>query len=286
MRSVVLLLIVPGLAWGQTSATWKFKPGDSFAYQRIAKDEQSAIVNKGQSVKQDVRSTWVYRFEAKKVAGDAATLGVTIEQAQVQHLAGPGSIDNKILERMKGAELVLVVNAQGEVKSMEGYDALVDQASEKRADLAKTIRQLWPETLVRREFQEIFAVTPPTPVVEGNRWQQKSTMPTPPLGQFATTLTAVSLGLDRAGHHRFTGALTGTYERPEHPAEMFRVAGGQLTLHNGTWTCSFDGDRGRLMNQTLSFELRGDLTIELQGAPTPMEMTIRREVKTKLLPPE
>jgi hypothetical protein len=78
--------------------------------------------------------------------------------------------------------------------------------------------------------------------------------------------------------------LTGKYERPDAPADFFRVVGGNLTLDKGQWTCAFDNDRGRVVNQKTSYELRGDLTVENRGAATPVEVLIRREMTTRLLP--
>lgn len=288
MRLLVIFLVFacPHFAFAQSQLAWKFKPGDTFVYERIVKSEQ-ATVAKGQNLKQEVRSTWVYRYHVTKTAADSASIQATIEQVVVQHVAGTTNVENKLLEKSKGATFALIVAPRGEISALDGYDKLIAQIVDKNEAQEKTIRQLLPEAVVRQELQDVLTILPKEPVAAGSRWQREGPpLVTPPLGRFLVTLSAVHDGVDRAGHHRLAGTIVGKYERPEQPFEVFRVVGGNLTLDKGQWSCVFDNDAGRAMNQKSSLELRGELTVELQGIATPVEVTIRREVATRLVPRE
>jgi hypothetical protein len=285
MRSLTLaiLLLAPNLAFAQTQLAWKFREGDVFRYERIAKDAQATII-KGQPLKQDVKAMFIYRCEVTKRTPEAATIKVTIEQASVQNVAGTTAVENKILEKSKGAVLTANVSSRGEVTNLAGYDALIEQMSDKREAIAKVVRQTLPEAAVRQELQQVFLLLPKDAVAAGSRWQHEGPLVTPPLGRFLATLNAVHKDLDRAGNHKLEGTLLGKYERPDQPADAFRVVGGELTIEKGIWNCAFDSDAGRVVNQSLMLEMKGTLTVETAAATTPVEVLIRREVATRLLP--
>jgi hypothetical protein len=281
--ALAIVALLPEFACAQTPLDWKFKEGDAFVYERIAKDEQ-AIVAKGQTLKQDIRSTWVYRFDVGRASAESATLRVTIEQVAIQHLAGATNTDNKLLEKLKGGVLTATVSTRGEIVALDGYDKLIERIADKRDGLAKAMRQRLPETLMRQELQDILAILPKEPAISGTRWQRTgSNVPVPPLGQFLATVSGVHRDVDRAGHHRLEGDLTGKYQPPE-PNDVVRVAAGALSLNNGHWSCVFDNERGRAMSQKLTLELRGEMTVAFVGQESTVEVAIRREVTTRLLP--
>lgn len=286
MRITPLLfaLALPSITFAQTPLAWKFQQGDTLTYERIAKDSQATII-KGQTLKQEVLQTWVYRFETLKTEGDAATVQITIEKVSVQHTAGPGQIENKVLEKLKGAKFTAAVSRRGEIGALTGYEQALELMSEKREATAKALRQNVPEAAFRAEFQQTLAILPKDAIAPGTRWQHEGEiLPLPPFGRFLATMNGVLANIDRAGHHHLTGTLTGKFERPDPASEFFRIVGGNLTFDKGQWSCIFDNDRGRVLSQQLTLEMKGELTVEIVGATTPVEIAIRREVKTRLLP--
>jgi len=287
MRNVtiaVLIALFPSFSSAQSTLAWKFKAGDAFIYERVAKDKQATNI-KGQTLKQEILSTWVYRFETLKSESESATLQVTLDQVSVQHATGPGNLDNKLLEKMKGAVFSITVSPRGEISALVGYDKVVDQIADKRDGLAKTIRQHFPEASIRHELQQIIVMLPKEPVAVGSRWQfEARPLPTPPVGEFLTTFHGALSSIDRAGHYHIDGILTGKYERPDPPAEFFRIVGGNVTMEKGQSSCIFDNERGRVISQQLTLEMKGELTIEIVGATTAAEVQLRRDVTTRLLP--
>jgi hypothetical protein len=285
MRTLIigLALLLPNLAYGQTALAWKFKTGDVFFYETKSKSDEATVV-KGQTLKQEVTSTWVYRFEVRGASAESATLQVSIDQVTVTNAAATTKTDNKNLEKAKGAILIVTVSPRGEIASLDGYDKLIDHIADKREGMAKVMRQLMPEAAVRQQIQDLLVVLPKEPVASGSRWRREGiAMPMAPLGRFVVALSGTHSGNDLAGHHRLGGTLAGKYERPDAPADSFRVTGGSLSLDQGQWSCAFDNDRGRAVTQKMSYELRGELTIEKGGAATPVEVLIRREMTTRLL---
>src|SRR5262245_11956550 len=98
MRGLVIgiIALLPNLAAAQTTLVWKFKAGDVFLYETTLKSDE-ATITKGQTLKQEVVSTWVYRFDVKAVGSDTATLRIQIEQVTVNNIAGATKNENKLL---------------------------------------------------------------------------------------------------------------------------------------------------------------------------------------------
>jgi hypothetical protein len=273
----------------QAPLAWKFAQGDVFFVQRDIHNEQNLTV-KEKLLKAETQATWVFRFEVQSAAADpakdAAVIQAKIRSVKFQHLVGPTSIESKWLTRMKGAIFTLDVSPRGRIVKVGGYDDFVALVAEKKDDIAAVVRQIWPEALLRQEFVDMLAVTPDLPVAIGARWTESGTMVLPPLGSFTTESQKAFAGIDKAGHVHMAGVLTGKYLPPTAPADFFRVAGGDLKMTKGTWECTFDRERGRMLRVEKKIELHGRLTVEMTGASLDAELELKNETRSKYLPRE
>jgi hypothetical protein len=284
---VVSLLASPVSA--QSALAWKFAQGDVIFVQRDIHNEQVLTV-KDKDLKAETQATWVFRFEVQTAAADpakdAAVIQARIHSVKFQHLVGPTSIESKWLTRMKGATFTLDVTRRGRVVKLTGYDDFAALVGDKKEDVVAVIRQIWPETLLKQEFEDMLAVAPDQAVAVGERWTETGTMVLPPIGGFTTQLQKGFAEIDRAGHVHMAGAISGKYSPPTAPAEFFRVAGGDLKMTKGTWECSFDRERGRMLRVEKRIELRGRLTVEMAGASLEADLELKNETTSKLLPRE
>src|SRR5689334_15424747 len=110
---MIALLMLGGGEPRVTQVHWRFKAGERFFYEFASKDQQAVTVDKGQTVKQEIKATRVFRFDVRATSAEKTVLDVTIDQVQVQHVAGPSSLDNKLYEKMKGAMLSLTLTPEG-----------------------------------------------------------------------------------------------------------------------------------------------------------------------------
>jgi uncharacterized protein DUF6263 len=273
----------------QSALAWKFTQGDVFFVQRDIHNDQALTV-KEKVLKAETQATWVFRFEVQTAAADpakdAAVIQAKIHSVKFQHLVGPTSIESKWLMRMKGATFTLDVTQRGRIMKLAGYDDFVALVAEKKDDIAAVVRQIWPETLLKQEFDDMLAVTPDLPVAVGARWTESGTMVLPPLGTFTTQSQKAFAEIDRAGHVHMAGVLTGKYSPPTAPVEFFRVAGGDLKMTKGTWEATFDRERGRMLRVEKKIELHGRLSVEMAGASLDAELELKNETTSKLLPRE
>lgn len=281
--SLALLFVVPSLGFAQTDLTWKFAVGDVFRLQRDARDTQITTL-KGQTLKQEIRSKWTYRFEVVEIGAATTVLQAAIESVSVAHAGGPANVDNKIHEKLKGAAFTLDVTRRGEIVRFDGYDKALERLSDGKETLAKLMRQQIPEGTIRQEFEQMLTVLPDMPVMKGSPWDEKPRLLfVAPLGRFVASGRGTVAEIDRAGNFHLAGTLTGKFQRPDPPAEFFRVVGGSLSLDRGVWTCVFDNDRGRPISQKVELTISGELTVEIVGTTAPAAIEIRRDVATRLL---
>jgi Family of unknown function (DUF6263) len=273
----------------QSALAWKFAQGDVFFVQRDIHNDQALTV-KEKVLKAETQATWVFRFEVQTAPADpvkdAAVLVAKIHSVKFQHVVGPTSIESKWLTRMKGATFTLDVSRRGRVVKLAGYDDFAALVAEKKDDVVAVVRQIWPEALLKQEFDDMLAVAPDQPVAVGERWTESGTMVLPPLGSFTTETRKAFGEIDRAGHIHMAGTIAGKYSPPTAPADFFRVAGGDLKMTKGTWESTFDRERGRMLRVEKKIELSGRLVVEMAGASLDAELVLKNETTSKLLPRE
>jgi hypothetical protein len=283
--AAVLAPLLASPVSAQSALGWKFAQGDVFFVQRDIHNEQVLTV-KEKVLKAETQATWLFRFEVQTAdpTKDVATLQAKIHSVKFQHLVGPTSIESRWLMRMKGATFTLDVTQRGRIMKLASYDDFVSLVADKKDDIAAVVRQIWPETLLRQEFDDVLAVTPDLPVAVGARWTESGTMVLPPLGMFTTETQKSFAEIDKAGHVHSAGTIAGKYSPPTTPAEFFRVAGGDLKMTKGTWESTFDRERGRMLRVEKKIELRGRLTVEMAGASLEAELELKNETTSKMLP--
>jgi hypothetical protein len=281
----ILTLLIAAPVSADSPLAWKFAEGDVFFLQRDVHGEQIVTI-KEKPLRQETQGTWIYRFEVRKADKDAATLEARVHSAKIQHLVGTAGVESKWLDRMKGAMFTLEVDRRGKIAKWSGYDALAAQVSDKKADVEKVVRQLWPEALIRQQFDDMLAVIPDRAVVVGDKWQESRLLHLSAAGTFITEHRKSFAEVDRAGHVHITGTVTGKYQPPPTPADIFRVTGGDLKIEKGRWQCVFDRERGRPLRTEEKIEIQGQLTVELSGMPVVAELNMKSEAKTKLLSKE
>ena len=169
------------------------------------------------------------------------------------------------MTRMQAATITHAVHPHGRIVKLAGYDDFAAMVAEKKEDIGIVVRQIWPEALIRQEFEEMLSIIPDRPVAVGERWTESGTMVLPPIGSFTTVTQKTFAQIDRAGHVHTIGLIAGKYSPPTTPADFFRVAGGDLKMTKATWESTFDRERGRPLRIEKKIELRGQLTLEMSG---------------------
>lgn len=117
-------------------------------------------------------------FTSLRVATGTGTRTRVIFDSAQEHAHDSGNPTATMLRRMIGARVQYLVDPQGTVRSLEGYDALLDRVAGNRPDLQATFRQLLDAGTLRR-CCSFGLITREKPVHPGESWPARGRAQTP-----------------------------------------------------------------------------------------------------------
>jgi hypothetical protein len=283
MAAVLALGLLSLPVSAEVTLEWKFKEGDKFYLQTDSNLAQT-ITSAGTEVKQQIDQSMVSSFTVKKKNADGSlVLEQKIENVTVK-TSGPGTMETKPPEGLKGAVFTITVNPKWKITKFEGYDALVKKLSGEDPAVDRLIRAFLPEEILKASAEEAFGFLPDKRVKKGDSWERELVYPLGPLG----TLTATNKYTDEdknkekvAGKdvERITAAMTIKYQKPElkKPEEAAGALGlqileGDLKAKDAKQTIYFDPAAGRLVKSETKLRVEGMLTYSAVGKKTEMEI--------------
>src|SRR5262249_42959692 len=268
-----LLLVVPA-APAQVKFEWKWKEGDTFFLETTThlkqtfellgpkKDDLKQTEVK-QHIKQDVEQTAVLSYTVKKKNPDGGVeLAEKIEGIRLKTPAGVMSTDTAL----NGVEVMLLVNAKGEVTDVKGHEALVEKLSgvEKNTPLGKSLQAVLAKDALIQTATTGFGFLPQQPVKPEEKWTRKQTVACGPLGRLTLQQTLTydrDDKLDGKTVARISTTTKVTELTPRQQAEgtplLFQVLEGKIDLDTarGSGTVHFDAEAGRLVSAESSMKL-------------------------------
>src|SRR5260370_13416395 len=193
---VVLVLALTALpARAQVQLEWKLKEGDSFFLQTDSKFVQVLeLVGKeaGKEIKQEIEQTTLLQFKIeKKDEKGVLTVRETIEGLRVKGVAD---------EKIQGAAFTFELSPPPKmaVDKFQGYAEFIKKVSGDDPAIAKTMKAILSEDLLKVSAKEAFAFLPEKPVKEGDTWGADRTIKAP-IGPLGTTVVVNTYEPERQG---------------------------------------------------------------------------------------
>ncbi len=269
--SVFLILLLPGLVSAQVTLAWKLVPGDRFVLDETVQARQTIKVMNTET-RQDLDQVRRSRISVLKKSPDGSlVLEQKIESVKVQHGGDGPDANTKVLKQLEGASFWYHLDPKGNIKRVEGYDALVKQlAKDNRAD-AKLIRAVLTEESFKRGVETWLGFAPREAVDKGKTWQSKSSLPLGPLGAMALDKTCTLADFDLETQlAKITLTGRGSYQPPpEDNDRPFKTGPGQVRLLKYDGTISFNAAKGRLVQLEIRLSLEGRFAaLEISQAQT------------------
>jgi hypothetical protein len=277
--------IVAPAAHAQVQLEWKLKEGDRFYLEVESTFKQTLEVagkDTNNKIEQNLTKTIVLQFYVEKKNTDGSyVIKETVEGMKVQGAGGPEVKDEKI----QGASFTLTLDLKFEVLKVEDYDQVVKKLSADDPKVAKIVKALVSEDLLKKSAQETFSFLPYKQVKVGDDpWgkEKKIKMPLGPFGSYELINTYKYEGKGTGKEKDFekiTFTTTAEYSPPKDDAGLeFKVTKGELKLENAKGTIYFDAAAGRLVSYEMSFDLTGSLTLNNNGVP--LETKIKEQKQT------
>jgi hypothetical protein len=280
MLFVLALTALPARA--QVQLEWKLKEGDTFFLQTESKFVQvMELVGKeaGKEIKQETQQTTVLQFKIEKKDEKTGVLTVreTVEGLMVKGGTGSSVADDKI----QGATFTFTLSPPPKmaVDDFKGYAEFIKKASGDDPAIAKTMKAILSEDLLKVSAREAFSFLPEKPVKEGDTWGADRSIKVPigPLGTMDVVNTYKYVGKDKVGgkeYDKITFTTAVTYAPPKEDSGLtFKVTKGELKTDGAKGSIYFDREAGRMVQYETELKTTGQFTLSINSVPLETKIT-------------
>jgi hypothetical protein len=284
----VLLVLCATTAGAQEtiSLKWTLKEGTTFFAKSVTEmDMTMQLLN--MDVDMNMKVTAVQRFKVLSVKPGASKVELSIQKMDMEMTSDklPGGIPGlgAIGERVKGATLTATLDEKLAVTKLEGYEKFVEKLAGDDEMLGKQMKQQFSEEAVKQMFSQVFAFAPDKPVKVGETWTRTDKMPAAGLEAVVKQkykLDSVSDGVAKIG---LTGDLTFKAGKafPGLP-EGVDIKKFDMKADKFTSTLYFDTKAGRLTENKMDMDVKGDISMAVGGQTIDMTMTMKARQTTTI----
>jgi hypothetical protein len=268
-----------GEGHAQVTLRWKLEPGDTFRLESLEKHKQKLFTAGKMNESQHTIST-VLAVRVQKAAADGAQVELKIESVKVD--APQGDTDGELARLMAGAVFQATITPDGQITTLDGFDAFVKKLAAARGTPERLLRTLITEQGVKKGISEYFGFLPTMAVTKGDAWQREGFIPLGPLGSFQS-LNKYTYGGKMDGADIITYESSLTYAAPKNGSDVFKVVKGDLQAKTAAGRYLFDAPRGRLMQAERRLVIVGELAIEVAGNQVEMSFEMDQKTSVRLL---
>jgi hypothetical protein len=293
--SVLLVLALPLCGQEEkknekVTLAWKFEPGKTFYQTMTTKTEQTMKVMNS-DVQQTQEQTFYFSWTPKEEKDGVWTITQKIEGVKMNINIGgsPISYDStqksqaqnalgEFFKALVGSEFTVHLDTKKmEVTQVEGGDDFIKKLGDARPEMKPLLEQILNEDALKEMAEPTFAVIPSEPKAVGDTWERKSSLNMGPIGKYDNTYTYTLEGAE--GNDQKIAVKTELkYTPPDESKEgigglPFKIKSADLKSENAKGTILFDTVKGRVAKTDMQLELKGELSIEIGGTPTKVELS-------------
>jgi len=279
-------------ATGLPKLVWKAFDGTTPFYQEMSTSTEQVMKVMQMEVKQKQAQTFWVEWLPQKKEGDDWVVKQTIKGVKMDIEIGGNKISydstakepppanplTDFFKNLVGAEFTLKINSKTlTVTKIEGQDKFIGDLSKTNPQLAPLLKAILSEKALQQMADPVFAAIPPGGDIPASKtWEKESKLDMGPIGTYTTKYkytyekqvgNNVEIGVTTALEYSPPGAKTATEGLP------FRIAGGKLTSKKGSGKVVFSLDKGRILTSEMDLDLGGNLSIEIAGMTTEVELT-------------
>ncbi len=289
LHSCLIFLLVCPLVDDAVALRWQFKTGDSFQQQTRSQLHQVVKVN-SQELKQDLVHTSLVKYVVKEVEKDGS---VTLEQ-QIESIkattpeGAPAAGSNAVLNQLQGSTFLAKLGPDFKVIQLEGYDNLLKRLAGDDPSVRRVVQSLMSEEQLKNALQQSFGFLPNKAAKPGDSWQQELTLTLGPLGSVKVQNVFKFDGLETKDNKSlakisFQPTVTYLPPKPESANSEISVVQGSIESNNPQGVLYFDAKSGRLDHSELKLNLKGNLTVKLNGKEVPLSFEQSQTVEVRLM---
>jgi hypothetical protein len=276
----------------EATLQWKLEKGKTF-FQELTTETKQNMEVMGMKVDQTQKQTfylswtvadqtpqgeWVLKEKIEGVKLDISIAGsaINFDSTVANPAANPLS---DFFKQLVGQEFTITLGKDMKVGKIDGRTEFLRKLVQANQQMEPLLNRILSEDSLKHMADPTFALLPPNPVVKkGETWEKPSDLNLGPIGSYSTRTKYTYDGQDaqNADLAKLKAETTLTYRPPgaNEPAEglPFKIKTADLKSKDGTGTIAFDVKKGRLDNSSMKLTLEGNLTIEIGGNPTPVNL--------------
>jgi hypothetical protein len=286
----------------KVTLAWKFEKGKTF-YQTMTTKTKQTMKVMNNDVNQTQEQTFYFSWTPVSQEGDSWVLEQKILGVKMDIDIGGSPIkydststaanntSNPLTEFFKalvGSTFKITLNTKTlKVTKIEGREEFIKKLVNANPQMKPLLDQILSENALKEMAEPTFAVVEEKPIAKGDNWKKETTLEMGPIGKYNNKYTYTYEGTDdKTKLDKIKVETVLTYKEPAEVAGVgglpFKIKSADLKSSNANGTIYFDAKAGRVAKSDQSLDLKGDLSIEIGGQTTKVELsqTQKTEVST------
>ena len=285
---------------------WKFTVNTPF-YQSMTTTTEQKIKVMGLDVVQKQEQTFYFKFtplsvdkdgvkweikqeiEGIQMKIDIAGNPVSYDSTQENPASGANTALSEFFKGLKDASFTLTLNTKtGKVEKVEGREDFLKKLTTTNPQLAPLLQKILSEDALKQMADPTFGILPPTAKKIGETWETTSTLNLGPIGTYVNKYLYTLKGPDPMKKDEeiitFTTTLTYTAPTEADAALPFKIKSSSLETKKDKQEPGkivFNTAKGRLVSSDSKLTISGNLTIDIGGNSTQVELDQTQETKVK-----
>jgi hypothetical protein len=291
LRQRIVPVMPPAAEWLQLN----LQAGPPF-YAKVTSDTTQVMIAQGQQVRQtQLQTFWLQWTPHGRNDQGQARLTMKILDITMKLDIGGVTMDEPnpmssspltaLFKSMVGAEFEVTITPYGEVADVEGIETLLRKLSPLRSPFRPTALD---HEALKQMAAPFFGFLPRQAVRPGDTWEQRGTFD---LGAIGSHRVGTKYTYDGQAGRCARILVNRSFEfRPaKHDGTLpFTILSADVQSTSGKGQILFDRSKGRLASLDVSYTLGGEVTIEVGGMKTSIELrqTQRQRIETQSTPPQ
>jgi hypothetical protein len=273
---------------------WKFEKGKSF-YQKMDTDTKQTMKVMNNEVKQNQMQTFYFQWTPQKQDGDNWVIEQKIIGVKMEIDIGGQKINydststnaannasnplSDFFKALVGSTFSLTLDTKTlKVTKVEGREEFLKKLTTANPQMKPLLDQILSENALKEMAEPTFAIVPTEPVAKGQKWTRKTTLSMGPIGTYENDYTYTFEGKDDKDK-KLNKIKVETVLKYKEPGEVagvgglpFKIKSADLKSTNANGTILWNEDKGRVDRSDMTLNLKGELSIEIGGQTTKVEL--------------
>jgi hypothetical protein len=282
---------------------WKFEKGKTFYQKMVTKTVQTMKVLNN-DVNQTQNQTFFFSWTPTKVENEKATIEQVIIGVIMDIEIGGSKIsfdstkdnaaNNPLADFYKAlvdSKFTIELNLKDmTVSKMEGRDEFLKKLVAANPQMKQLLDTILSEAALKEMAEPTFAVVPTKEVTKGDKWKRETKLDMGPIGKYENKYDYTYEGPEGTGDKQLQKIkvdTTLTYKEPGESAGQgglpFKIKSAKLKSSNPFGQILFNANKGRVEKSMTKLELKGELSIEIGGQTTKVDLSQTQESSVETL---